>query len=77
MKISVIFIDDEVTGTAKASVVYCLTFIFEGNPKFHLDVCENKDVIFFPIYVHKTPEFYPHISTDQYRCNLKFLVAWW
>lgn len=62
MKIAVIFIDDEVTGTAKASVVYCLTFIFEGNPKFHLDVCENKDVFFFPFMFTKPLNF---IHTSQ------------
>lgn len=31
-------------------------FIIEGNAKFQLDICENKDVGFFPIQVYRPYE---------------------
>ena len=30
-------------------------FTFEGNVKFQLEVSENKDVIFFPVQVYRSP----------------------
>jgi hypothetical protein len=46
----------------KKIVMYCSlfpTFLVGGSAKFHLEVNENKDVIFFPIQVHGPLEIYP------------------
>jgi hypothetical protein len=49
----------------KKIVIYCglyPTFLVEGNAKIQLEVSENKDVIFFPIQVHRPLEIYPQTS---------------